>query len=114
VAHTDEDVSQEKGSCPLYLSLRLLIKPNMLKSIIILFAVSASVTGCTKFREGECIQHIKDGFIWRITEVRFNKYTMIQEWFDENWALPIDAGDFNPDDGRYVKISCPFSSRRPT
>jgi hypothetical protein len=83
----------------------------MLKVIPVFLIVLTVAAGCTKFKEGECIQHVKDGFIWRITAVQFNKYKTVQGWFDGKWGLPVDPDNFNPDDGRYVKISCPMSTQ---
>ena len=78
------------------------------RKLILLFAVT-SLIGCAKFREGDCIQNVKDGFIWRITKVHFNKY-VVQGWFNGKWGLSED-GPFYTFDSRYVKISCPFSTQ---
>lgn len=80
--------------------------------LIPVFLIFLTVAGCTKFKEGDSIQHSKDGFIWRIIAVQFNKYKTLLGWFDGKWGLSVDVlpDDFNPDDGRYVKISCPMST----
>jgi hypothetical protein len=84
---------------------------KIIKSIAIVSLLATSIIGCTKFSEGDCIQHVGDGFIWSITEVRLRTYT-VQGWFDGKWGLPVDesAGTFDSL-GRYVKISCPFSTQ---
>jgi len=81
-------------------------KPLRSFSTILIFL--ALVTGCAKFRHGDCIQNVKDGYIWRITAVHFKTYT-VQGWSNGKWGLPVDesAALF---DSRYVKISCPFST----
>lgn len=80
-----------------------------LLSIFIFLALVTSVTGCAKFRDGDCIQNVKDGHIWRITAVHFKTYT-VQGWFNGKWGLPVDES-VGPVDSRYVKISCPFSTQ---
>src|SRR5262245_31324280 len=86
-----------------------ILQTDMFGSILICLLLVTSLSGCAKFREGDCIQNVKDGFIWRTTAVRFNRYTM-QGWFDGKWGLPAD-GPFSTFDSGYVKISCPFSSQ---
>jgi hypothetical protein len=74
-------------------------------------AVALMITvlnGCRKFDAGDCIQHVNDGFIWRIVEVRSGKYVM-QAWQDAKWGVPVE-GSTEYEDGRYVKISCPFGT----
>ena len=82
----------------------------MRKKIIFLLAV-ISLTGCAKFSEGDCLQNVKDGFIWRVSKVHFYKYT-VQGWFDGKWGLSVD-GPFDTFDSHYVKISCSFSTQTP-
>ena len=82
---------------------------DMLKSILVFLFVISTVTGCAKFSEADCIQNLKDGFIWRITKVHFNKYT-VQGWFHGKWGQSVD-GPFSTFDSEYVKISCPFSTQ---
>ena len=67
------------------------------------------LTGCAKFKEGDCIQNPKNGSIWRITKVGVSRY-MLQGWFDGKWGLPVDES-FRKFDSRYVEISCPFSTQ---
>jgi hypothetical protein len=86
-----------------------ILQMDMLRSILTFLVLVTSVSGCAKFREGDCIQNVEDGFIWRITAVHFNRYTM-QGWFDGKWGLPVD-GSFDTFDSGYVKISCPFSTQ---
>lgn len=81
----------------------------MFRSILIFLLLVTSVGGCAKYREGDCIQDVKDGYIWRIAAVHFNRYTM-QGWSDGKWGLPVN-GSFDTFDSRYVKISCPFSTQ---
>lgn len=80
----------------------------MSKSILILLFVVLSITGCAKFRESDCIQNTKDGFIWRITKVHFKKYT-VQGWLNGKWGQPVD-GPFSTFESQYVKIACPLST----
>ncbi len=83
----------------------------MAKSVLVLLLLIVALSGCTKFHKGECIRHIEYGFIWRIVEARlgFGEY-IVQGWFDGIWGLPVKStSDF--DDGRYIKISCPSSTR---
>jgi hypothetical protein len=70
----------------------------------------AALTGCRKFSEGECVQNVRDGYIWRITEVSFyNKYT-VQSWTNGKWGTPVEGSNLNLDSG-YVKVPCPFSTQ---
>ncbi len=64
--------------------------------------------GCADYHAGDCIQNSEDGYIYRVTAVRFSKYT-VQGWLDKKWGIPTEASAemFR---GRYVKITCPFST----
>lgn len=77
--------------------------------LILILALVASFAGCAKFKEGDCIQNTKDGYIWRITRVGVSEYTM-QGWLDGKWGVAAN-GSFDTFDSRYVKISCPFSTQ---
>ena len=76
---------------------------------ILVFVLLVSLTGCAKFKEGECIQNPRDGFVWRITKVGIRKY-VLQGWFDGEWGQPVDAS-FSEYDSRYIKVSCPFTTQ---
>lgn len=78
----------------------------MLRFVLIL-PLLASLIGCAKLSEGDCIQNTKDGYIWRITKVGITQYTM-QGWSEGKWGLPV-ASSFNSYDSGHVKIACPFS-----
>lgn len=112
-----ETLIQESSNPPLLISVVIglvviLVCWNRLTtSIAIFFLLATSVIGCTKFSDGDCIQHVTDGFIWRITKVHFRTYT-VQGWFNGKWGLAVDesAGTFDSF-SRYVKISCPFSTQ---
>ena len=82
---------------------------NMLRAIFVLLVLQLALAGCRKFRDGECIQNVNDGFIWRIATVGSDKYTM-QGWNDGRWGLPVDGAFDIFESSRYVKISCPFST----
>jgi hypothetical protein len=69
----------------------------------------AALSGCRKFSEGECVQDVRMGYIWRITEVSFNKYT-VQGWVNGKWGAPVDDSNLNLNSG-YVKVPCPFSTQ---
>ena len=70
----------------------------------------AALSGCRKFSEGECVQDVRMGYIWRIAEVSFfNKYR-VQAWMNEKWGAPVDGDMLNLNSG-YVKVSCPFSTQ---
>jgi hypothetical protein len=86
-----------------------MLQTDIRKSIVILSLSVTFLTGCAKFGEGDCIQDPKNGYIWRITAVHFNKYK-IQGWLDGKWGLPVD-GSSDTFDPYYVKISCPFSTQ---
>ena len=84
----------------------------MAKSFLVFLLFVVALCGCTKFRKGECIQHIQYRFIWRVVEPRlgFGEY-IVQRWFDGIWGLPVKStSDF--DDGRYVKIMRMIRSNR--
>lgn len=83
------------------------LQMNNVKSFIMVLVLASSVTGCTKFKESDCIQHVDKGWVWRITEVHFRKYTM-QAWFDGEWGKNVEASS-SKYNSRYVKIFCPFS-----
>jgi len=61
-----------------------------------------------RYRAGDCFQNPKDGFVWRITSVRFGKYT-VQGWFEGKWGIPVEV-DNDTFLLEYVKIACPFSA----
>jgi hypothetical protein len=61
-----------------------------LQSIFIFALLVTFLGGCAKFQEGDCIQNVKDGFVWRIIEVHLDRYTM-QGWFDGKWGLVVDS-----------------------
>jgi len=70
----------------------------------------AALSGCGKFNEGDCVQDVRMGYIWRITEVSFfNKYR-VQAWMNGKWGAPVDGDTLNLNSG-YVKVSCPFSTQ---
>ena len=77
--------------------------------VFLLLISFISILGCTKYKEGECIQNTSDGFIYRITAVHFNEYTL-QGWFGDKWGIPV-KGSFDTFDSRYVAIACPFSEK---
>ncbi|RJQ39840.1 MAG: hypothetical protein C4550_04630 [Nitrospiraceae bacterium] len=77
-----------------------------LLSLIVLI----SLFGCAKFKEGECIQNISDGTIWRITEVHFTKYTA-QGWYAGKWGYAVKGLPSDTFDSRYVTVACPFSEK---
>ena len=89
--------------------LSSLIHMNNVRSFLIVLVLASSVTGCTKFKEGDCIQHVNEGWVWRIIAVHYRKYTM-QGWFDGEWGINVEASSSNYN-SRYVKISCPFSTK---
>jgi hypothetical protein len=69
-----------------------------------------ALSGCGKFNEGDCVQDVRMGYIWRITEVSFfNKYR-VQAWMNGKWDAPVDGDTLNLNSG-YVKVSCPFSTQ---
>ena len=76
---------------------------------MMMFALLVSLTGCAKFKAGDCIQNPQDGFVWRITKVGTSKY-ILQGWFDGKWGEPVE-GSFSLFDSRYINISCPFSDK---
>ena len=67
------------------------------------------LSGCGKFKAGNCIQHVKDGFIYRITNVSLMGGYTVQGWYDGKWGVPVDASDLSF--ANYVQISCPFSTK---
>ena len=76
---------------------------------LLILIVLISLFGCAKYKEGECIQKVSDGTIWRITAVHYREYTL-QGWFDGKWGLPVN-GPFDIFDSPYVKVTCPFSEK---
>ncbi len=81
---------------------------------LLILIVLISLSGCAKFKEGECIQNISDGTIWRVTAVQYTpvhyrEYTL-QAWYDGKWGLPVNL-PFNVFDSRYVTMTCPFSEK---
>ena len=81
---------------------------KILKAMLIACIFLTPLTGCAKFKEGDCIQNLEDGYIWRIASVETGKY-ILQGWVDGKWGLPVD-GPFNIFSSRYVKIQCPFTT----
>jgi hypothetical protein len=80
------------------------------RSLLLTLGLIASLTGCRKFSEGECVQNVRDGYIWRITEIRFyNRYT-VQSWTNGKWGTPVEDSNLNLNSG-YVKVPCPFSTQ---
>lgn len=82
--------------------------------LLLLIIASLFLFGCAKFKEGECIQDISDGTIWRVTAVNytpvhFREYT-IQAWYDGKWGQPVSL-PFNAFGSRYVPMACPFSEK---
>ena len=75
----------------------------------LLLGLIAALSGCRKFSEGDCVQDVRMGYIWRITDVSFNKYT-VQGWVNGKWAAPVENSNLNLSSG-YVKVSCPFSTQ---
>ena len=82
--------------------------PHIFRAILTACIFLTSLTGCAKFKEGNCIQNPEDGYVWRITSVKRGKY-MLQNWVDGKWGLSVD-GPFSIFDSRYIKISCPFTT----
>ena len=80
------------------------------RSLLLTLGLVVALTGCRKFGEGECVQNVRDGYIWRITEISFyNKYA-VQSWTNGKWGTPVDASNLNLNSG-YVKVPCPFSTQ---
>ena len=88
------------------------VKKNNAVSRLLLLTLGliAALTGCRKFNEGECVQNVRDGYIWRITEISFyNKYS-VQGWTNGKWGTPVEDSNLNLNSG-YVKVTCPFSTQ---
>ena len=81
----------------------------MIRPVLVFLLLGVFLGGCAKFGEGDCIQNVNDGHVWRITAVHFNKYTA-QGWFDGKWGLLVDF-PFDLLNSSYVKIPCPFSNQ---
>ncbi len=85
-----------------------------MRLLLLTLLIVVSLFGCAKFKEGECIQNISDGTIWRVTAVNytpvhFREYTM-QAWYDGKWGRPVNL-PFNAVASRYVTVTCPFSEK---
>ena len=84
----------------------LLDNLRLLRSLVLLFVLG--LAGCAKYAEGDCIQDVKYGFIYRIVEVRFTSYK-VQEWIDNKWTF-FQEPSFGALNSDHVKISCPVQS----
>ena len=47
----------------------------MMCRFMLIVSFLASLVGCAKFKEGDCIQNIEAGYIWRITAVKVRPFT---------------------------------------
>jgi hypothetical protein len=81
---------------------------NISYLLILLLTISLTACGQSKYYEGECIQNVGDGFVWRIVKMGFSKCT-VQGWFGKKWGIPVTEACGVLDDSQYVKVRCPSS-----
>ena len=90
---------------------------HMSKGALAAALVVILLTGiaCSRYKAGDCVQHTRDGFIWRITDAGLRGYEM-QGWFPMRgtrgtWGLVVSAEDIPGFPGSaYVKVACPQSA----
>src|SRR5262245_31579677 len=80
--------------------------------IAVSLLIASFLSGCSKFSEGDCIQEVNYGSIWRITAVNFFGEYEVQWWVaglspgrKGVWTFPTKGLP----SARYVKIACPVS-----
>jgi hypothetical protein len=74
-------------------------------------AASFGLAGCAKYEPGDCLQHVHDGHVWRITYYSWSDGYSAQGWLNGKWGIPVGRQPrFNFDSAGYVKVACPFST----
>jgi hypothetical protein len=68
------------------------------------------MAGCSQHKAGDCFQHIRDGFIWRVTEASWRR-TMVQGWVRGSWGIPVELPTRSFLAEEYVRIECPLYVR---
>jgi hypothetical protein len=68
------------------------------------------INGCKRFEAGECVQNVRDGYVWRIISDSWIDGYSAQGWVNGKWGVPL-KGNLPISRNDHVKVPCPFSQK---